>query len=203
MTGLEIIEMVLAVIFSYLLGSVPSGYIIVKKATGNDIRNMGSGNIGATNTVRVAGKKGGIIVLLFDLLKGVIPTLIGYYIGGMNFAFVCGICALLGHIFPVWLKFKGGKGAATAIGVMFVVSPLSALITILAWLLTLLITRIVSLSTIVATVVLDIAVLILHYDIYYSLPVLFASVLVIYRHKDNIKRLLNGTEYRFDRKVSK
>jgi len=203
MSFADIAQIIAAAIFSYLLGSVPTGYLLVKLRTGNDIRNYGSGNIGATNTLRVLGRWGGAIVLICDLLKGAFAAVLGQIIAGQYFAVVCGVLAILGHTFPVWLKFNGGKGAATAIGVMFIASPLSAVITIAAWLITLYFTRIVSLSTIVAACVLDLAVFILHYDIYYSVPVLLASILVIYRHKDNIKRLLNGTEYKFERKVKK
>ncbi|MBQ9992575.1 MAG: glycerol-3-phosphate 1-O-acyltransferase PlsY [Firmicutes bacterium] len=201
MSFADIAQIIAAAIFSYLLGSVPTGYLLVKFRTGNDIRNYGSGNIGATNTLRVLGKCGGAIVLVCDLLKGALAAILGQIIAGQYFAIICGVLAILGHTFPVWLRFNGGKGAATAIGVMIIASPLSAVITIAAWLISLYFTRIVSLSTIVAACMLDLAVLILHYDAHYSIPVLLASILVIYRHKDNIKRLLNGTEYKFDRKV--
>lgn len=203
MTFADIAQIIAAVIFGYLLGSVPSGYLVYKLATGQDIRNYGSGNIGATNTTRLLGKKGGAVVLLFDVLKGVLPTLLGSLIAGKYLAIVCGLFAVLGHTFPVWLGFRGGKGASTAFGVMLIASPLSALIAGVVWFGCLYFTRIVSLSTIVAAVTLVLAVLLLHYDAFYSIPVVLTGMLVIIRHKDNIKRLLNGTEYKFNRKAAR
>ena len=197
---------------SYLLGSIPAGFI-AGRICGVDLRTRGSGNIGATNVLRVLGKKWGYAVFLFDFLKGLLPVLIAIQWGrvaGVDPASAPGalaaLCALLGHSFPIWLAFKGGKGIATSGGVMVGLfgSPVF-LICLGLWLLLFTTTRYVSVASIGAAVALPLAVLILfvtHRADWLAQAVSIAMcVLAIWRHRSNIRRLRAGTEPRFEKKV--
>ncbi|MCR4963682.1 MAG: glycerol-3-phosphate 1-O-acyltransferase PlsY [Firmicutes bacterium] len=185
---------------AYLLGSIPSAYLLVKLSRGIDIRQFGSGNVGSTNTVRAAGKKTGILVFLIDSLKGAIPTLIGLKLGGENMAAAAGAIAVIGHMFPVWLKFKGGKGVATTIGMSFVLTPLGALITFAIWFLTLLLTGYVSLGSCVGGVALWICYLCGHHSFVVNIIILAVVLLVIWKHRSNFRNIKNGTESKSFRK---
>jgi glycerol-3-phosphate acyltransferase PlsY len=181
-----------ALAFGYLLGSVPFGLIFARMAGLGDIRKIGSGNIGATNVLR-SGKKGvAAATLLADMLKGVLAVLIaGSY--SLDFAIMAGLGAFLGHCFPVWLKFKGGKGVATYIGVLVALAWQGALVFAICWLLIAAVTRYSSLSALVASVAVPLA---LYYFGKTQIAELFIllSVLVWIFHRANISRLLAGTE---------
>lgn len=204
------------IIFAYFLGSVPFGFLI-GKAHGKDLRLIGSGNIGATNATRALGKKWGYLCLLLDVLKGLIPMMLVPMLdlvdaqtassGRLALWLLVGCAAVLGHVFPVYLKFKGGKGVATSLGIVLGLWPYFTLCGVLAfvfWLVTLLIWRTVSLSSILAAlsfpVLLLLSILILDkpWDLVELWPLILAAVLmatlVIVRHADNIKRLLDGSE---------
>ena len=204
------------ILFAYLLGSIPFGFMIAK-AHGKDLRLIGSGNIGATNATRALGKKWGYLCLLLDVLKGLIPMLLVPMLnlvdsqtaspGGLALWLLVGCAAVLGHVFPIYLKFKGGKGVATSLGIVLGLWPYYTLCGIgvfAIWGVTLLIWRTVSLSSILAAISFPVlfllAILVLDepWDFVQLWPLLFMSVLmallVVTRHAENIKRLLDDSE---------
>lgn len=187
-----------ALIFGYFLGSIPSGLILSKFAGLGDIRNIGSGNIGATNVLRTGNKKIAALVLLADLLKGTIAVLIAKQFGPDQ-AIMAGFGAFLGHLFPIWLKFKGGKGVATYIGVLLGLAPIGVAVFALVWLSVAFIFRYSSLAAICAVIVVPVALYLMDY---FQLAELFAlmSVIAIIKHHANIRRLLNGTESKIGNK---
>jgi glycerol-3-phosphate acyltransferase PlsY len=180
-----------ALIFGYLLGSIPFGLIISKYAGLGDIRNIGSGNIGATNVLRTGNKKVAAGVLLADFLKGTFAVLIAGF--GPDLAVVAGLGAFFGHLFPVWLKFKGGKGIATYIGVLFGLFPLGLLIFASVWAAIAYIFRYSSLAAICAVIIVPIGLYIMGYFQFFELFT-FMSVIAIIKHHQNIRRLFQGTE---------
>lgn len=188
-------------IVSYFIGSIPTGVILAKYFGNVDLRDVGSGNIGATNVTRAMGKKFGVFTLLGDILKGLLPTLFALYMfDSQSLAALVGFSAFMGHIFSVFLEFKGGKGVATALGVLLVTSPLATGIGLLAFAAVFAATRYVSASSLVAAVVIPIAAYWTGRPFPYMLLASLISVFVIYRHTDNIKRLMSGTEKRFGKK---
>jgi glycerol-3-phosphate acyltransferase PlsY len=213
---------------AYLLGSIPTGFLVAK-TKGVDIRSVGSGNIGATNAMRVLGKPAGIFVLLMDALKGfvackILPPLVfnwiaphfpytaGYFDAPLNiqptdlemkFTVLAGICAVLGHNYTCWLKFKGGKGIATTAGVFLALAPWALLIALGVFLLALLLTRYVSVGSMAAAVALPAAVWILSpQNILLGVVATALGVMAIYKHKGNLQRLMAGTENRLGKKSS-
>jgi glycerol-3-phosphate acyltransferase PlsY len=192
-------------VIAYLLGSIPFGYLLVRIFRKQDIRATGSGNIGATNVVRSGAKGLGALTFLLDGAKGYVAVfaagwLLGERFSGPNVDAVAAFFVVIGHMHPVWLRFKGGKGVATALGVFLALSPIAALIGLAVFIVVFAIWRYVSLASIVAAVVFPILALVLGRD---RLTPLFATVLilipglVIIKHRQNIVRLLHGTEYRF------
>jgi glycerol-3-phosphate acyltransferase PlsY len=185
---------------SYLLGAVPSGFIAGRLARGIDLREHGSGNLGATNTFRVLGAKVAAPVMAADLVKGFLPTALFPRLDGEIagwWALAYGAAAIVGHVFPVYLGFKGGKGVATATGVFLALAPLAVGIALVAWLIVLRVGRMVSLASIVAAVVL-VTVLVASETSpeLLTLGILVASF-VIYAHRGNVRRILRGEEHRF------
>ena len=206
-----LVPWLLIAICSYLLGSIPFGFL-AGKICGIDIRTKGSGNIGATNALRVLGKKWGYTVFLCDFLKGLLPVLLagqwGTYAGVFPASApgaLAGLFVLLGHSFPVWLGFKGGKGIASSAGVMVALFPAAFLLCLGVWLLLFSTTRYVSVASIGGAVALPVAVGILfatHRADWLALAVSIAMcALAIWRHRSNIARLRAGTEPRFERKT--
>ena len=196
---------------SYLIGSIPFGYLI-GRLHGIDIRTVGSGNIGATNVTRSIGKVQGKICFFLDFLKGALPVALVNLIfteHTANLALLAGLAVILGHIFPLYLKFRGGKGVATAGGVALALAPYPLLCALAIWIVTFLSSRYVSLASIAACAVLPVAATFFSYfNIYYhSVWILIflylIGVLAIIRHAGNIRRLLNGTENRFSKKGEK
>jgi glycerol-3-phosphate acyltransferase PlsY len=189
-------DIIFTIIISYFLGSISFSFLIGKYWGKIDIREHGSGNAGATNTLRVLGALPGIIVFILDGLKGVLSVLLAYLISANEpiVMILGGIFAIIGHNWPIYLNFKGGKGVATTIGVvaslLFLPFILSAVIACII----LIITRYVSLASIIFALFIPIFVIIMDYEIIYQLFSLLLAVLVCIRHKDNIKRLLKGTE---------
>jgi glycerol-3-phosphate acyltransferase PlsY len=195
-------------LLAYLIGSVPFG-LLAGKLKGVDIRKEGSGNIGTTNVFRICGKGLGFAVFVFDVLKGLVPVLLGKHFFGESEGLVpilCGVAAILGHNFPVWLKFKGGKGIATSAGVLGGLLPWALLFAFVTWLLAFAVTRYVSVASILAAVSLPITVGIQTFLLSNTRPVayfIFAlaiGLLAVWRHRANIARLRAGTENRFTRK---
>ncbi len=183
---------------TYLISSIPFGYI-VGKLFGKDVTKEGSGNIGATNVTRTVGKKAGILVLVLDMLKGFIPVFIAKDIFFPDFRFISlvALTAVLGHCFSIFMKFKGGKGVATGIGVLLALSPKVAFIVILLWLGTFLVSGYVSLASILASSLSWVLFFFIEGEFYQTLAVLLASFIIVVKHSSNIERLLKGTESRF------
>jgi len=192
------------VFVAYLLGSIPFGLLLAKLFGGKDVREHGSGNIGATNVSRVAGPWAGILTLLLDAAKGMATVwLAGRFTGrSALWMMLAGLAALLGHCFPVWLGLKGGKGVATALGVFVVLCPLAALAGFVVFLLAFVVWRYVSLASITAAAAMPLLIYVLWAPphappLVVTFGTLFASALVIYKHKANLQRLLAGTESRY------
>ena len=187
----------LLVIFSYLLGSVPSGFII-GKLSGLDVRKAGSGNIGATNVARVIGKGGGLLTLLADTAKGLIPVLAARQMTLSDpLTAMVGVAAFLGHLYPIFLKFKGGKGVATALGVLLALAPAATVILMVVFAGIGFTTRIVSLSSMVAAIATPLVLWLFYYPPASILMSAFMAAMIVLRHYANIQRLLDGTEPRF------
>jgi glycerol-3-phosphate acyltransferase PlsY len=194
---------------AYLLGSIPTGYLVAR-ARGIDIRTVGSGNIGAANVFRMLGKPAGIFVLVADGLKGFAASawLADFMIRSFavvpeqteDLRIVAGICAVLGHNFTCWLKFRGGKGIATSAGVYFALAPLAAGIALGAWVVVFALGRYVSVASIAAAVALPAAVWFTKDSLFLGMVTTALGLLAIFKHKSNIQRLLNGTERRVGQK---
>ncbi len=185
----------LLLFLAFILGSLPTG-LLIAKIRGVNLKEAGSGNIGATNVLRTTGKVPALLTLIGDSIKGIFAVLIARYYGaGIFLEGVVGLCAVLGHDFSLFLKFRGGKGVATSLGVLTIYSPQTGLFTIIIWLMTVLITRYSSLGALVSFGLLPLCGFIL--DSREKVPVLFMMTLLIFvRHKDNIRRIIKGTEPR-------
>jgi glycerol-3-phosphate acyltransferase PlsY len=190
-------------IAAYLLGSIPFGFLVAK-AKGVDIRSVGSGNIGATNAMRVLGKPAGIFVLLMDCAKGYFAV---WFCGLIlkapqeTHCIIAGIFAVLGHNYPFWLKFKGGKGIATTAGVYLALAPWALLVALIVFILAVLFTRYVSMGSIAAAIALPAAVWIMSpHNLLLGIVTTALGALAIYKHKSNIQRLMAGTENRLGQK---
>ena len=179
-------------IVCYLMGSIPFGYILTKIFLNKDIRDVGSGNIGATNALRTGNKFIGYATLFFDILKAIIPIVyIKFYFP--EFLYIASLCVFLGHVFPVWLKFKGGKGVATYLGILFAINLNFGLVFIISWLITFSLSKFSSLSSLVASISIPVYLLILtQFDQVIFFTVMF--VLIFFTHRENIKRLKNKEE---------
>jgi len=194
-------DKVLLSVVAYLFGAIPFG-LLVAKSRGVDIRTQGSGNIGATNVFRVIGKGWGIFTFALDALKGFIPAFVFPRLAGLDaeWGVLFGIVAILGHSFPVYLRFKGGKGVATSAGMLLGVAPLAVGVGFACWALCMVISRYVSLSSIVAAIAVAVTVWIQDKGQVINIALTILSLLIIWLHRANIKRLLNGTENRFGKK---
>jgi glycerol-3-phosphate acyltransferase PlsY len=188
-----------AFIIGYLLGSIPFGLVLTRLAGTTDIRSIGSGSIGATNVLRTGHKGLAAATLLFDALKGTAAVLIGGYFGGPDAAMLAGLGAFLGHLFPVWLKFKGGKGVAVYIGILLGLFWPAAIVFCLIWLVMAFSFRYSSLSALVASFVTPLFLWWFGHPALASLFVVL-TLLVLYAHRENIKRLQAGTESRIGQK---
>ncbi|MFD1347695.1 glycerol-3-phosphate 1-O-acyltransferase PlsY [Oceanobacillus caeni] len=186
-------EYVLFGLIAYVLGSIPSALIVGKLGFQIDIREHGSGNLGATNTFRVLGKKAGIIVTLSDILKGTIAVLIPLFFDAEINRLIIGIFAVIGHTYPLFAKFKGGKAVATSAGIILGINPLLFIIMVTTFLITLYISKYVSLSSMITGVV-TILVSIFFKDIGLIIVISILTIFVFYRHRENLKRIKNGTE---------
>ncbi len=189
---------VILLLCSYCIGSIPTGLLLAKAFGGVDIRTQGSGNIGATNVYRTMGRKVGILTLVGDCLKGLLPVLTAKALGlpGEWIALI-GIAAFLGHIFPVFLRFKGGKGVATALGVFLATSPLAVLGALCVFITVLVSWRYVSLASLTAAAVMPLLITLIYRNPIFVAMSVVISVIVILKHHENIKRLRNGTENKF------
>ncbi len=207
------ITIVLIIIFSYLIGSFPTGFVFAKLIKGVDIRTIGSKSTGATNTSRLLGTKIAIIVLLIDILKGLIATV---FISRLNFGdlglqadwiqLIAGVCAILGHIFPVWIGFKGGKGVGTGAGMLLGLMPLELIIGFALFIIVVALTRYISLGSILIATFVFVALLVESIYLKYQVPISHLAISIVFllailiTHRGNIKRLINGTENKFGQK---
>ena len=179
-------------IISYLMGSVPFGFILTKIFLKKDIREIGSGNIGATNALRTGNKTIGYSTLVLDILKAIAPV-IYVKIFYQDFLYIASLCAFLGHVFPIWLKFKGGKGVATYVGILFAINIYFGIIFTISWFITFFISKYSSLSSLVGAASIPIYLLILtQFDKAIFFTIIF--VLIFFTHRENIKRLKNKEE---------
>ena len=190
------------VLLGYIVGSIPFGFLLTWKSSGIDVRKIGSGNVGATNTLRAAGRLTALVVMMLDAAKGVAPVLVVERMGAsdMNCAAV-GLAAIIGHIYPVWLRFRGGKGVATTAGVFGVLAPVAVAATaglffVLVWR-----TRYVSVGSIVASITLVPLTYLIAEPLHIVVVASFSAALIVYRHWENITRLKLGIEPRLGAEI--
>jgi len=203
---MNLIMILIFVLISFLIGGIPFGYLYVKFRYKKDIRTMGSGNIGSTNVYRNFGKRDGAIVFIFDFLKGFLIVLISRFYYDISISMFFGIAAILGHVFSIYLKFKGGKGVATTLGVFIAIAPFISLISIIVWLIITKFTKYVSLASMIAIGSFPIFIFISQYlgsnrllneyntTVFLTSAVIF--LLVLFSHRTNIQRLIKGIEHK-------
>ena len=184
-------DYIITALISYLFGSVPFGYLFTKILLKKDIRNVGSGNIGATNVLRTGNKSLGYLTLILDIAKAVVPVIYIKF-NYPDLVYISALCAFLGHLFPIWLKFKGGKGVATFVGILISINIYYALVFGIVWSLTFLISKYSSLSSLFASISIPIYLLIINHGNIIFFIIMF--VLIFYTHRENIKRLINKEE---------
>ena len=184
-------DYIVTALISYLFGSIPFGYLFTKILLKKDIRSVGSGNIGATNVLRTGNKSLGYLTLILDIAKAVVPVIYIKF-NYSDLVFISALCAFLGHLFPIWLKFKGGKGVATFVGILISINIYYALIFGIVWILTFLISKYSSLSSLFASISIPIYLLIIDQGNITFFIIMF--VLIFYTHRENIKRLINKEE---------
>ena len=184
-------EISLIILISYLLGSIPFGFLLTKIILKKDIREIGSGNIGATNVLRTGNKIIGYSTLILDILKAVIPILF-IKMQFPEFIFISSLAVFLGHVFPIWLKFNGGKGVATYVGILFCINYILGFFFIATWLVVFFISKYSSLSSLLASLLIPIYYFFIDTENYYFFIIMF--ILIFYTHRENIKRLKNNTE---------
>src|SRR3990170_3767213 len=196
------LELIIFIITAYLIGSIPTGIVVAKILGAPDPRAVGSGNIGATNVGRAAGKAAGIITLVGDVLKGFLIILLAFYIFGNSpkEISIAGIAVFLGHLFPVFLKFKGGKGVATTLGVFLAIGPFQAILALILFIIIVAIFKYVSVASMIASVSIPLLLNLSPATSPYIPLAVIISVLIILKHSDNIKRLIQGTENKIGRK---
>ena len=192
--------MMLAILFGYLLGSVSTSYILGKLTKNIDIRQHGSGNPGATNTLRVLGVKAGIMLFAIDIIKGILAVLIGQLLAGEVGGILAGLSAVIGHIWPVFTGFRGGKGVATSFGVLIVIFPAISAILFVVFMTLVFTTRYISVGSIAVAIVLPILLIVFRYPLLSIGLGLVLAILVLYRHKENISRLIAGKENKIGKK---
>ena len=185
------------IIIFYLIGSLPFALILTKLSGFGDIRNIGSGNVGATNVLRTGNKYLAFIVLSLDIIKGFVPLIIlQFYFEDLSLLnkIILGHFAIIGHIFPIWLKFKGGKGVATYIGFLFSINPYIGLLFLILWMAVALSTKYSSLGSLTAILVAPIYFIFINFNLYIGIFFIYLSLIIYLKHSENIKRLLNKTE---------
>ena len=193
-------DSVLPILFGYGVGSLPLGYFVASRAKGIDLRRVGSGNVGAANAYRSAGLAAAIIVILVDVAKGASSVFFAArFATGAADPVAAGIAAIIGHVYPVWLRFHGGKGVATACGVFWMLAPLATAISATVFVLVVWLTRYVSLGSIVATVVLPPLALLTDKSLAVVIGAGVAAIVIVQRHRANLSRLQQGVERRLGR----
>ena len=189
--------MIISILIAYMLGSIPFGKIITKLLTGEDITKTGSKNIGATNVYRTVSKKAGLLVLLLDGIKPIIAQVIIYYFFTQfyqNYKLLYFLVSIIGHIFPIWLMFKGGKGVACFFGGYLIITPIPTLIAMAVWLLTVKTTKTSSLGALISIFLLTIYQIVSNYGSLNKITIFTIMLLIFWKHTENIKRLIQGKE---------
>jgi len=189
-------KFLITIIISYLFGSIPFGYII-SKMKGIDITKLGSGNIGATNVGRYLGKKYFFIVLFLDALKGFIPTLLFKTIYGIEYGIIAGLFSVIGHSYTIFLKFRGGKGVATGLGISLALIPYETILGFIFWLIVLYISKIMAIASISSAIFVFLIVLIFEKNVLIKIIAGIIAFLIVLRHRHNIERIIKGTEPKF------
>jgi acyl phosphate:glycerol-3-phosphate acyltransferase len=184
-------EYIIITLSTYLLGSIPFGFVLTKIFLKKDIRDIGSGNIGATNALRTGNKSIAYATLILDITKAVLPV-IYLKVNYPDYIFIASLSVFLGHVFPIWLKFKGGKGVATYIGILFSINLTYGFVFIVSWLITFLISKYSSLSSILASLAVPMYLIIFEDNNFIFFSIMF--VLIFYTHRENVKRLKNKEE---------
>jgi|TARA_B110000881_G_scaffold157862_1_gene140704 glycerol-3-phosphate acyltransferase PlsY len=184
-------EYLIIILGSYLLGSIPFGFLLTKIFLKKDIRDIGSGNIGATNALRTGNKIIGFTTLTLDIAKAILPVLYVKF-NYPDYIFIASLSAFLGHLFPIWLKFKGGKGVATYVGILLSINYILGLIFIISWIVTFLLSKYSSLSSLVASLIIPVYLII--FENFNSFFFIIMFVLIFYTHRENVKRLKNKEE---------
>ena len=184
-------EYLIIALGSYLLGSIPFGFILTKIILKKDIREIGSGNIGATNALRTGNRSLGYATLALDITKAILPVLYVKF-NYPEYIYISSLCAFLGHVFPIWLRFKGGKGVATYVGILFSINLILGLMFIVSWIVTFLISKYSSLSSLVGSLMVPVYLII--FENYNSIFFIIMFVLIFYTHRENVKRLKNKEE---------
>jgi len=185
-------ELIIAIAISYLMGSIPFGLILTKIFLNKDIRNIGSGNIGATNVLRTGNKIIGYLTLSLDVIKAVIPVIYIKF-NYPELVYVSSLSVFIGHVFPLWLKFKGGKGVATYVGILFSINYILGFVFVVSWLIIFFVLRYSSLGSILATLIIPIFIFFNpNYENEYFFIIMF--ILILFTHKENVKRLINKEE---------
>ena len=191
-------NLIILAVICYFIGSIPFAYILTKLFGFGDVRNIGSGNVGATNVLRTGQKKLAFLVLFFDILKGFLPLIVlnNYLFTNSSELIVCSIASLtiLGHILPLWLRFKGGKGVATYVGYIFAINYIFGLFFIFSWLFIASIKKYSSLASIVSLIMLPLLLYVMQFNKDINLLILFISIIILIKHYPNILRLFNKTE---------
>jgi glycerol-3-phosphate acyltransferase PlsY len=190
----------IALFVGYILGSIPFG-LLLTRMIGIDIRSVGSGNIGTTNVLRTGNKGLAAATLLLDAGKGAVAVLVGRELGGEMAAVVAGTAAFIGHCFPIWLRFRGGKGVATILGITLAAAPLAGVIALLVWLGGALVTRYSSVGGMLAAIACPIAAWVVRDNIGWAIHLAPMAALLIILHRDNLRRLANGTESKIGQKT--
>ncbi len=191
----------IGIIISYLLGSIPMGLLLTKIMGKGDLRKVGSGNIGATNVMRVGGLRMAGLVWLLDMAKAIAAVFIGKYIAGDAFGAWCGFAAIVGHCYPIWLGFKGGKGISSLFGTILAVSPVTFVVCAIEWLMVALTTGISSMGAVIVFCLIPVLGFVIGADV--GWPFLCIGLLCMWRHRENIKRLMAGTESKIEWKWKK
>lgn len=193
---------VLILIISYLIGSIPTAYLVGRICAKVDIRTVGSGNVGASNVYRVVGKSAGISVLIIDILKGLLPV---YAVGLLEFdtihKIIAGLGAISGHTWTIFLKFKGGKGVATGLGVFLGLTPIPVLIVLVIFILVVALSKYIALGSIIGALLLPLLLLLFEKENIIKIFGMAVSLLIVIRHIPNIKRLITGKEHKFGAKL--
>ncbi|NLW39747.1 MAG: glycerol-3-phosphate 1-O-acyltransferase PlsY [Tissierellia bacterium] len=198
-----ILNALLTALASYLIGSFSSAYVLGKVFLKKDIRNYGSGNAGTTNAVRVFGKKIGAITFILDMLKGVLAVYIGGRLLGYEGKIIAGIFAVIGHNWPIFFKFKGGRGIATSFGVLISLYWPIAILSFIFFIVVVAITRYVSLGSILCAILVPILGILIKkpFDRLYVIATVILAIMAIFRHRDNIRRLMQGQEFKIGERV--